>query len=75
MTTTEAPVPGLLILTLVPNGSDLCAAARPSGRNGWHKCIPAQHERLRAGGRGRRWPFPRWRLPAARAQPAFDDPH
>ena len=35
MTTTEAPVRGLPTLTLVPNGSDLCAAVRPSGRNGW----------------------------------------
>jgi hypothetical protein len=35
MTTTEAPVRGLLTLTLVPNGSDLCAAVRPSGRDGW----------------------------------------
>src|SRR5689334_19411182 len=25
----------------------------------------------KAGGRGRRWPFPRWRLRAARAQPAL----
>jgi hypothetical protein len=33
MTTTEAPVRGLLTLTLVPNGSDLCAAVRPSGRD------------------------------------------
>jgi hypothetical protein len=34
-TTTETPVRGLLTLTLVPNGSDLCAAVRPSGRNAW----------------------------------------
>jgi hypothetical protein len=33
MTNTEAPVRGLLTLTLVPNGSDLCAAVRPSGRD------------------------------------------
>ena len=35
MTTTEAPVRGLLTLTLVPNGSDLCAAVRPSSRDAW----------------------------------------
>jgi hypothetical protein len=35
MTNTEAPVRVLLTLTLVPNGSDLCAAVRPSCRDAW----------------------------------------
>src|ERR1022692_1337980 len=41
MTTTVAPVRGLLTLTLVPNGSGLCAAVRPAGRNGSPLAVPA----------------------------------
>src|ERR1700693_430101 len=35
VTTVEAPVPGFVTFTRVPNGSVLCAAVTPSGRNGW----------------------------------------
>jgi len=34
-TIVEAPVRGLVTLTLVPNGNLRCAAVRPSGRNAW----------------------------------------
>ena len=35
VTTVEAPVWGFVSFTRVPNGSFLCAAVRPSGRNVW----------------------------------------
>jgi hypothetical protein len=35
ITTVEAPVREFVTFTRVPNGSLLCAAVRPSGRNGW----------------------------------------
>ena len=35
ITTVEAPVRGLVTLTLVPNGSRRCAAVSPLRRNGW----------------------------------------
>jgi hypothetical protein len=35
VTIVEAPVRGFVTFTRVPNASFLCAAVKPSGRNGW----------------------------------------
>jgi hypothetical protein len=40
VTTVEAPVRGFVSFTRVPNGSFLCAAVRPSGRNAWPLAVP-----------------------------------
>ena len=40
VTTVEAPVWGFVSFTRVPNGSFLCAAVRPSGRNAWPLAVP-----------------------------------
>jgi len=39
-TIVEAPVRGFVTFTRVPNGSFLCAAVRPSERNGWPLAVP-----------------------------------
>ena len=40
-TMVEAPVRGFVTFTRVPNGSFLCAAVKPSGRNGWPLAVRA----------------------------------
>ena len=40
ITIAEAPVIGFVTFTRVPNGSFLCAAVRPSGRNAWPLAVP-----------------------------------
>jgi len=40
ITIVEAPVRGFVTFTRVPNGSFLCAAVRPSGRNAWPLAVP-----------------------------------
>jgi hypothetical protein len=40
VTIVEAPVWGFVSFTRVPNGSLLCAAVRPSGRNAWPLAVP-----------------------------------
>src|SRR5580704_2352248 len=40
-TIVAAPVRGFVTFTRVPNGSFLCAAVRPSGRNGSPLAVPA----------------------------------
>jgi hypothetical protein len=40
VTIVEAPERGFVTFTRVPNGSFLCAAVRPSGRNGWPLAVP-----------------------------------
>jgi hypothetical protein len=40
VTTVEAPVRGFVSFIRVPNGSFLCAAVRPSGRNAWPLAVP-----------------------------------